>query len=448
MSRRPLRVATTRQLESAARQAGFDTYVLPDEINTDPHRAVDTRLQDGPVYRAFLERHDIELLLDYNAGALTFVPSAHQPGVLSLTSSMLGIPHVACYLDAITATMDKMAWVDHWGLLECAGWIKGVPDMDLLSELSRLGIQSLLHAPLGISLGDVHVSAPRSSTTGPPVAFMGHPATSWFHKNMNIGSGNLFAGMLAAAVRSDAPQMLFHEIYYDLYELAKPPEAIDDVTTRANKAADYFTEKFAYNAYLALRHRDRFIRFLKLKLGDAFELIGDYWAQQYGLKQSPRIWDRQELLDRMRSVPICLNMIKGCGETGLAVRHFEITAAGGFMLCYETAELADYFEIGEECDVFHSEAELLEKIEYYLAHPKRRDEIAAAGQQRTLSSYQQYMRLAQLVDDLREVGLLPSTGMQDTDQADPRSIETCIPPPFPPINPSHQHCDPVISETH
>jgi len=76
------------------------------------------------------------------------------------------------------------------------------------------------------------------------------------------------------------------------------------------------------------------------------------------------------------------------------MRHFEITAAGGFMLCNHQSELADCFDIGTECDTFTNEQELLEKVQYYLERPKERIAIARAGQQRTLKHHLYSHRLA------------------------------------------------------
>ena len=218
----------------------------------------------------------------------------------------------------------------------------------------------------------------------------------------------VICGLIAtAAVHADMPEVAFHSIYYDLYNFAEPPSPTDDPGTIAAKARQYYNDKFLYNAYLAVRQRDRWARFLKTKLGDQFELIGDFWDTNYGLTHSPRIWDRKELYRRMRHVPICLNLIKGNIESSVIIRHFEITACGGFMLTYPTPELSKFFEIGKECEVFTDESDLLEKIQYYLAHPKERYEIAAAGQRRTLSEHLYSHRITKLVTALRDSGALP-----------------------------------------
>jgi hypothetical protein len=407
MSQSTLRIATTRQLEPSVRAAGFEPVILPEQVSTDFNRPLAKRLEDGAVYRPFLEKSDVDLVLDYNTGAMTFVPDGgDQPGAVALTTAALGIPYAACYLDPITSTMAGVEWGDHWHVLESPTWIKGISDTAHAEELIRFGVPNVLNVPMGGPDGEFTTEPRPEPDRGAVIAFLGHPASSWFRSNVPVLPHRLFAGLTAAAVHADMPDLPFHKIYYDLYEFGEPPLATDDAPTRARKVQQYYADKFTYNAYLAVRQRERWARFLKLKLGDQFELVGDHWGETYGLDHTPRIWDLDEVHRRMRHVPICLNLIKGNIETSLIVRHFEITAHGGFMLTYPTPELGQYFEIGKECEVFYSEADLLDKIEYYLSHPDQRYEIAAAGQRRTLAQHLTSHRIRSLVGVLQRGGVV------------------------------------------
>ena len=229
--------------------------------------------------------------------------------------------------------------------------------------------------------------------------------------------------MTAIAVQADMPEIPFHKVYFDLYEFGQIPAGADDEMASADLAKRYYNDKFFYSAFLAVKQRDRFTKFLSQRMGDHFELVGDHWGDVYGLRHTPRVWDRQALLERMRRVPICLNLAKGCLESGMNSRHFEITSAGGFMLTYETPELSSCFEIGVECDVFRSENDLLEKIEFYLKHAKRRRELAMAGQRRTLSEHLSSHRLVTLVEMLRQAKVLPG-GFSVDEEAGPLPAET------------------------
>lgn len=414
MSRRPVRIATTRQLERSVREAGFDTYVLPEVPSLDLHRSIAERRSDGKIFAPFLEKHDIDLVVDYNTTALTLIDSPNSPDDQVLTTAALGIPYVSCYLDPITSTMSQVSWADHWHLLESDSWIKWIPESVHSEELMRLGIPNVLTMPMAAANDDFDTSPPTQQDAKPVVSFMGHPATTWFGSDLPVLPEQLHAGLTAAAVKTDMPDMSFHKIYYDLYEFAKPPTPQDDRANRAALGFQYYQQKFLYNAFLAVKHRDRFMRFLKLKLGDLFELVGDGWKEHCGLEHTPRIWDLKELHERMRRVPICLNVLKGNWETGLVRRHFEVPAYGGFMLSYETEELATCFEIGKECDVFKNEVQLLDKIEYYMANPKKRRDIAAAGQQRVLKEHLYSHRITTLVELLEKANVLPKKGIAKT----------------------------------
>ncbi len=105
MARRPLRIATTNQLAHASRLAGFDTYLLPETVNTDINRPLDQRLADGDVYRPFLEKHDIELVIDFDTSALTLSRKDDGSDDVCLTTAKLGIPYVCHFIDPVTATM-------------------------------------------------------------------------------------------------------------------------------------------------------------------------------------------------------------------------------------------------------------------------------------------------------------------------------------------------------
>lgn len=407
MIRRPLRIATTEQLARSVREAGFDTFVLPLIATLDFNRSLQKRLADGPIYAEFLRKKDIELVLDFNTEALTLVPANAGDGAVQLTTAAMGIPYTALYIDPITSTMSEVGWADHWHVLESDSWIKCIWDTAHAGELKRLGVPNVMALPMAVANDDFDTSSAPEPDEGPVVAFMGHPASSWFRSTQGVAPAQLLVGLTAAAVKSDMPDLTFQKVFYDLYQFGEPPLSTDDRAARAAKALHYFNQKFVYNAFLAIRQRDRFARFLKIKLGDAFELIGDQWETNYGLKHTPRIWDMKVLHDRMRRVPICLNLLKGNVETSVILRHFEITGYGGFMLTYWTPELAAFFDIGKECDVFRDEAELLDKIAYYLEHPKERREIAEAGQRRTLREHLYSHRIIRLVEILRQNGALP-----------------------------------------
>ncbi|NJO00052.1 MAG: FkbM family methyltransferase [Anaerolineales bacterium] len=79
---------------------------------------------------------------------------------------------------------------------------------------------------------------------------------------------------------------------------------------------------------------------------------------------------------------------KGVGDSDIAgretanMRIFETTGCGVFLLTEHFDNLNQFFEPGQEIETFRNEKELIEKIRYYLVHPREREEIAQRGYER------------------------------------------------------------------
>src|SRR5205085_685289 len=71
----------------------------------------------------------------------------------------------------------------------------------------------------------------------------------------------------------------------------------------------------------------------------------------------------------------------------IKARHFEIPAAGGFLLTEPADDLSQFFSPGKEIALYQNTGELIEKIKYYLAHDAERKAIASAGHARVLKDH-------------------------------------------------------------
>lgn len=82
-------------------------------------------------------------------------------------------------------------------------------------------------------------------------------------------------------------------------------------------------------------------------------------------------------------------------------RSVEIPACGAFMLAERTPEHQRLFKEGIEAEYFGSDAELLDKVKYYLAHEQERKIVAANGRQRCISDqYDHHTLLRKILRDL------------------------------------------------
>lgn len=126
-------------------------------------------------------------------------------------------------------------------------------------------------------------------------------------------------------------------------------------------------------------------------------VYGDRWSRNYPLMSEElqaRVTDRsiwgEQLYQLLFSSKIVLNITRSHfygAETGINLRIFEALAAGAFLLTDYCDELAELFVVGEEIEVFRSSAELAGKVDYYLANPEKRLEIARRGHQKFLERY-------------------------------------------------------------
>ncbi len=355
------------------------------------------RVTNGTRATEILAAQDVDLLLDNGAAGLGFVRGGGDVDELKLAHEGAGKPLFSHFIDPVVTALQGLAWPAVWQCMQSDSWLKGVWDRAQVTELKRFGIPNVIHFPMAAPDREYDTSPPDPSRCKPIVSFIGGQNTNYFASNVNVPTSSLLAGTFAQAVRGDLPDLTFYEIYHDMYGLGEPITPDDTMEVRANKTLAYFNAKLFFSAALCLRNRDRFVIYLKRKLGDLFHLVGARWGEAYGLGTAPRIDPAEAYFQHFREAAINLNFVNGNAETGLNMRHYEVTAAGGFMLCYYQPEIEEHFEVGKECAVFRDEIDLLEKIDYYLKHPEERAAIALAGQKRTLSTHLYSHRLESLL---------------------------------------------------
>lgn len=81
-------------------------------------------------------------------------------------------------------------------------------------------------------------------------------------------------------------------------------------------------------------------------------------------------------------------------------RPIEIALCGGFVLSEYAPGMENMFEIGKEMDVFRTKEELLEKIRYYLANEKEREDIARRAHERAVRNYDARAVFAKIFENI------------------------------------------------
>lgn len=111
---------------------------------------------------------------------------------------------------------------------------------------------------------------------------------------------------------------------------------------------------------------------------------------------------QQEMHRIIHSSKINLHFSKNsAGSYAIHARTFEITGLGGFLLSEYVEGLEEYFEIGEEIEVFRSNDELADKIKFYLKNESMRQDIAKKGYERVKKEHTYKHRLKKILEQIR-----------------------------------------------
>ena len=106
---------------------------------------------------------------------------------------------------------------------------------------------------------------------------------------------------------------------------------------------------------------------------------GEVDVQNIKAKICPPVRPEDEMYKVFYSSKINLNITHRGILTGIPQRVFDIMAVGGFVLSNYQSEIEEFFNIGEEIEVFHDMKEFDEKLDYYLNHEKERIRVGING---------------------------------------------------------------------
>ena len=79
------------------------------------------------------------------------------------------------------------------------------------------------------------------------------------------------------------------------------------------------------------------------------------------------------------------------------MRLYESTGMGAMLITDKKDNLSDLFKVGQEIISYETALDLTKKIEYYLKHEEKRQEIVKMGQKRTLEDHNYKKRMKELV---------------------------------------------------
>lgn len=177
------------------------------------------------------------------------------------------------------------------------------------------------------------------------------------------------------------------------------------------KQKDQFSIQFLYDYLHSLDRRNLdFVigceassrmrkRLISLLDGFDVKVFGDdYWkvVEKGTIKTYPRVDYQTEMPRVFQNSKINLNLSRTF-FAGTIQRVYDVLYCGGFLLTDYREDLDGLFEVGKELEVFRTDAELVDKVRYYLEHEEERNRIAQAGRERVLKEHNVKNRLVQLI---------------------------------------------------
>jgi tetratricopeptide (TPR) repeat protein len=211
-----------------------------------------------------------------------------------------------------------------------------------------------------------------------------------------------FPGWIAEAVR-DEPKM--HDV------------VLCGQLTNGQRAGVEFVEQLSFYA----KNTGDFTPALFLDISGSLDI---HYTERY--LQPPR-WGMDLYREIRRSrIGINYTIDVAKGEC-VNMREFEVTGSGTMLLTQNHPDLSRRFSPGTEVETYDSFEELVEKINYYNAHEKEREQIARRGQERCLREHGLMTRAEELVERLRsfvgDIGITTRPPPAPADELVARSIQ-------------------------
>jgi hypothetical protein len=155
-------------------------------------------------------------------------------------------------------------------------------------------------------------------------------------------------------------------------------------------------------------NRRQYIKFLEQN-GVAPEVYGS--GSKNGLVPFEKmidVWHRSKINLHFTSLSYPKGFLVTPPNINLRIKQYkgrilEVPLSGGFLLTEYMPDMEHFLKIGEECDVFYSKEDMLEKIKYYLEHDEEREKIAKKGYERCMSDYNFRSGLKKMFNALQDI---------------------------------------------
>ncbi len=125
---------------------------------------------------------------------------------------------------------------------------------------------------------------------------------------------------------------------------------------------------------------------------------GDKSFKPEGISNRGKVDYYKEMPYIFKNTDINLNITLRSIQRGIPLRCMDIMGCGGFLLTNYQEDFLHFFEPFEDYVYYESRQDLLDKIDYYLAHDEERVKIAKSGYEKVKASHTYKLRLEEILD--------------------------------------------------
>lgn len=342
---------------------------------------------------------------------LTDAISAFRPDVLfsfnyfpvaAITCHKKGIPYIAWVYDS------PYVRLYHYTIIYPTNYVF-VFDRQQFLEFHNSGIETIRYLPMAANTKRLKAMTDWSTfhkTNYPPqhgVSFIGSLYTEkhQFYQRMKKISPytrGYIEGLMAAQ----------RQVYgYNFVQELLPPEIIKDMQNAlplkpgadSVESAEYLFAQYVINRQITAIERQKLLSSTAERFGlDLY--TPDATVQLKGCTNHGAV-DYYDFAPYVfKSAKINLNISLRSILSGIPLRAFDIMGAGGFLLTNYQADFMDFFIPGEDFVYFESEADMLNKIDYYLKNEEERSQIARNGLAKIEKEHTYEHRVAEILSYL------------------------------------------------
>lgn len=284
---------------------------------------------------------------------------------------------------------------------------------DLLAAASRFGAMDYVWVDKGLWIHPETLAAVRAATGGLLIHYTPDPQVTFqrLKSRLFLPSIPLY-DVLFTTKRFELEAYRQH----GARDVRLVHQSYDDGVLLPRRLSESERARFRSEVCFVGQHTDHYARLLRAvaRSGARLRIWGPRWRATLWRNRWARgsfcgdgVWG-EDYTGALGGADIALCLLSKRYPETTTTRTFEIPACGTFMLAERTDDHCALFEEGNEAEFFADEAELLDKLGYYLRHAGVRERIAAAGRARCLrDGHGNRARVQAMLASLRRQPALP-----------------------------------------